>query len=287
VELKIQPPWWRTDTYEDDTPIHPELAASAGPKGLALVRAWEDGRTDPGWGSPKKDDPDKPHFMPQYTAGKFSERRVLTGYQQLRWSFAYVMRSMRVVCVDIDGKNGGFEEIHKLGSLPPTLAETSKSGNGYHLFYRTTDDEWDDDNGFARFADRIAIIQGVDIRATGCVYHYPTQRWNTRSLAELPQFLADKLTERQTRIVAAAARITSTINSEEGHEILMLQDELVQELARDIPAGRRNNTLFAIGSQMRLAEVPDWEGKLLNRAHEVGLDDAEAKKLIANVESYS
>jgi hypothetical protein len=191
------------------------------------------------------------------------------------------------VCVDIDGKNGGFDQIASLGQLPPTLAETSKSGNGYHLFYLTPEDDWDVDTGYAQFTDRIGVALGVDIRSTGCVYHYPSQRWNTRSIVELPQFLADKLTERQTRLTAVTARITGTINSDEEMEILMLQDELVQELAKPIPAGRRNNSLFAIGSQMRLANVPDWENKILVRANEVGLDDAEAKKLVANIESYS
>ena len=36
----------------------------------------------------------------------------------------------------------------------------------------------------------------------------------------------------------------------------MMQDEMVSELAKPIPAGKRNQTLFAIGSQMEQAQVP-------------------------------
>ena len=68
--------------------------------------------------------------------------------------------------------------------LPPTLAETSKSGDGYHLFY-LVDEEWDDEKGYGLLGDRIGIEQGVDIRATGCVYHHPQQRWNDRGRRRL------------------------------------------------------------------------------------------------------
>ena len=83
-------------------------------------------------------------FMPRYLRGVFNSRRVVYGYERGKWAYAFVMRSMRLVCVDIDGKNGGLEHAKKLGLLPPTLAETSKSGDGYHLFY-LVDEEWDDE----------------------------------------------------------------------------------------------------------------------------------------------
>ena len=54
-----------------------------------------------------------------------------------------------------------------------------------------------------------------------------------------------------------------------------------------IPAGRRNNTLFAIGQQMKLAQVPDWDTHLHARAVAVGLDNTEADKLVANVRRYN
>src|SRR5690349_5727976 len=177
-------PWWRTDTYDYDVAVPNEFNEQEGPKGLALVKTWPDGRTQPGWGLQGRDGGEG--FMPRYLRGEFNERRVVYGYEHDRWSFAFVMRSVALVCIDIDGKNGGLEHAKRLGALPPTLAETSKSGDGYHLFY-SVDEEWDDDRGFARLADRIGLEQGVDIRATGCVYHYDTQRWNGRVLAPLPE----------------------------------------------------------------------------------------------------
>jgi hypothetical protein len=66
----------------------------------------------------------------------------------------------------------------------------------------------------------------------------------------------------------------------------MLQDEILSDLAKDIPEGKRNNTLFAIGSQMHAAQVPDWEDKIDERAQALNLDDEEITKLIANIKRY-
>lgn len=66
----------------------------------------------------------------------------------------------------------------------------------------------------------------------------------------------------------------------------MAYAELEAELAKPIAAGKRNNTLFAIGSQLKDAEVPDWEQKVADRAVQVGLSDVEADKLVRNIAAY-
>lgn len=278
-------PWWRTDGYDDDIALPEWFSILAGPKDIALVKAWPDGRTQPGWGlvGPKGDEANG--FASRYPRGEFNDRRVLYGYDKGKWNFAIVMRSVRLVCIDIDGKNGGLEHAKKLGMLPPTLAETSKSGDGYHLFY-SYDEPWTDDKGYGLLADRIGLEQGVDIRAVGCVYHYPTQRWNRRRPAPLPDHLKQQLLHREQKITAATERITKVLTDADPLEVLMMQDELTNELAQPIPAGRRNNTLFAIGNKMRLAEVPDWETKLSQRATAVGLDQLETEKLVENIQRY-
>jgi hypothetical protein len=225
-------------------------------------------------------------FIPKYTKGHFRKPGVLFGYEQKKNAFAFIMRSMRVVCIDIDGKNGGISHAASLGILPPTLAETSKSGDGYHLFYLVSEDEWDPDLGFGLFGDRIGIEQGVDFRGTGCVYHFPSQRWNSRDLAELPDRIKERLTNHQQRKAAAAATIVKVLDNEDEEEVLLMQHELLKDLAAPIPAGRRNNTLFAIGQQLKLAQVPDWDKHLHSRALAVGLDMDEANKLVANVQKY-
>jgi hypothetical protein len=224
-------------------------------------------------------------FMPRYQRGEFNARRVLYGYEQDRWTFAIVMRSVRLVCIDIDGKNGGLEHAKRLGMLPPTLAETSKSGDGYHLFYRV-DEEWDDVKGYGLLADRIGIEQGVDIRATGCVYHHKQQRWNGRNLASLPDHLLELLLHREQKVAAVTKRIETVLANHDDMEILMLHDEIVSDLAKPIPTGKRNVTLFALGNQMKQAQIPDWELKLGDRAGDVGLDQAETEKLIENISKY-
>jgi hypothetical protein len=278
-------PWWLTDTYDEKIPVPVgQLEPHAGPKGIALVRTWADGTTDPGWGLQSKDG--KPAFMEKYTKGAFRMSPVLFGYEQRRHAFAFIMRSMKVVCIDIDGKNGGLDHVGQLGLLTPTLAETSKSGDGYHLFYTVSDDEWDEDKGFALLQDRIGLVQGVDFRGTGCVYHYQSQRWNKRVIAELPPGLKGRLLQHTQAKVAASAAIVKILESEDQEEVLIMQHELLKDLQAPIPAGRRNNTLFAIGQQMKLAQIPNWEDHLHARALDLGLDKDEANKLVANVTKY-
>lgn len=283
-------PWWQSDTYDIVDPVPQEFLVQAGPQSVALVKAYEDDRTDEGWGlqgAPLKDRPGfKPGFMEKYLKGDFGARRALFGYNKNRHNFAFVMRSVSMICIDIDGKNGGLEHAKRLGALPLTLAETSKSGDGYHLFYEVAE-EWDDKLGFGRLSDRIGIEQGVDIRATGCVYHHPQQRWNDRAVAPLPKHLYELLTQREQKQAATAARIQGVLAAGDDMEVLMMQDQLVSELAKPIPAGKRNNTLFAIGSQMREAQVPKWDELLAKRGDELGLGVEEIDKLVTNITRYS
>jgi hypothetical protein len=277
-------PWWRTDNYALEVPLPLPFHNRAGPKGLALVRAFDDGRTTGGWGT----DPSAAAgtFMENYNKAAFASRRALHGYEKNGWPFAIVMRSVNLVCVDIDGKNGGLIHAKKLGALPPTLAETSKSGDGYHLFY-TLDEDWDPDLGFGELHDRIGVEQGVDIRATGCVYHYPQQRWNNRTPVPMPKYLRDMLMTKQQDRVHRAVFVSKVVQSGDETEILMMQDALLDDLAKPIAAGKRNNTLFAIGQQMKTAQIPNWEQLLQDRATEVGLDADEVEKLVTNVARYN
>lgn len=277
-------PWWETDSYTVEDGLHEFLKdpAISGPKGIALVRAYADGQTQKGWGLTAKEGD---AFIPRYERGEFLSNRALYGYNQGKHGFAIVMRSTRLICVDIDGKNGGLEHAQNLGNLPYTLAERSKSGNGYHLFYEY-EDEWDSDAGFDLLPDQIGVTQGVDIRAVGCVYHYNTQRWNNRSISLLPEWLKDKMQERQMKRLAAAARITHTINTQDEMEILVMHAELLEELAKPIAQGKRNTTLFAIGNKLKQAAYPEWEQAVSDRASEVGLDLGEAEQIVANIGRY-
>lgn len=277
-------PWWMTEDYSVDLTVPSVFDQHVGPKGLALVKAWPDGRTQKGWGlNPPKGETDG--FMPRYNRGEFNDRRVLYGYARGRWAFAFIMRALRLVCVDIDGKNGGFVGARKLGPLPKTLAETSKSGNGYHLFY-SVDEEWDEDKGYALLADRIGIEDGVDIRATGCVYHHETQMWNGRGIAPLPDYLKEMLLHREQKVSAAYQHIDAVLSSGDDMEVLMMHDQLTDELKKPIPSGKRNITLFAIGNKMRQAEVPGWQDLVRERAEDVGLPVDEIEKLVANISTY-
>lgn len=283
MDLIPSKPWWQTDTYDMNLTLPGVwFDQHAGPHGVMVVQAFDDGRTEPGW-SLQSVKEDGPTFFDRYNVHTPKRRQRTFGrYADMGKPFAYVMRSMALLCIDIDGKNGGFEGVRDLGLLPPTVAETSKSGTGYHLFYKT-DEVWNPEKGFAKFQDRIGIAQGVDIRAVGCVYHHATQRWTRRELAELPRTLEEKLLHRQQQQAASAARLQTIINEGDPVETAMLHDELITELNKPIGSGKRNNTLFAIGTKMKQAGVPNWENHIKGRGADVGLDAAELRALVRNI----
>ena len=131
------------------------------------------------------------------------------------------------------------------------------------------------------------MVTGVDVRATGCVYHYPQQRWNNRPIAPLPQWIADRLASKKQWKIKRMAQIAAIGDEgEDDMETLMTHEELLEELKKPIPEGKRNNSLFAIGSQLMQAKVPDWETKLEDRADELGLEAEETSKLISNIRRY-
>ena len=278
-------PWWETDNYAFKDAVPDSLTHLSGPNGVALLRAYQSGMTQKGWGlQPPKGESDA--FMPRYTRGEFLPRRALFGYDKGETGFAFVMRSMKVLVIDIDGKNGGLEHATELGNLPLTLSETSKGGNGYHLFYET-DEVWDEaELGYAGFPDQIGIVQGVDIRAVGCVYHWQQQRWNNRPIAKLPTWLADRMLERQKQRLAAAAKITNAVASQDPEELMLMQSDLEDELKKPIAAGKRNTSLFAIGNKMKVAGITHWEGLIRARAADIGLEQDEIEKLIRNITRY-
>jgi hypothetical protein len=278
-------PWYETDSYSNPEAMPNQLLPTTGslwgPQGPALVKAYRSGETQKGWGLNPPKDSDR-GFMPRYTSGEFLPRRALHRFEHDNEPFAFVMRSARLVAVDIDGKNGGLEFVKELGLLPPTLAETSKSGTGYHLFYETQE-AWDDVVGFSDVSDSIGIVQGVDIRNNGCIYHYPQQRWNNREIARVPAGLWNKLTEKLVQRQQAAAAIQSVVEQGDDLEVMMMQDALVDELNKPLKSGNRNSYLFAIGNKMRQAGVSKWDEKVHARALEVGLPTEEADRLVSNI----
>lgn len=280
--------------YENDASFDREdflllpFVEEEGPHGVALVDVYASGRTTPGWGLQGANG--KPGFMVNYAAKKFWPRPRLIDLQRHHRAYAIVMRSVNIIALDIDrhtddGGADGFKAAAKL-DLPVTLAQTSKSGAGRHLFYRT-DEIWDDELGFGHWDDVIGLKPGIDVRAVGCIYHYASQRWNREPLADLPDELHDLLEARKAK-KEEVERILRSATSDDitDEERLIMHDTLIQELNKPIDTGKRNVTLFAIGTKMKTAGVPDWEARLHQRALDVGLPDAEAAKLVSNVQKY-
>jgi len=258
----------------------------AGPKGLALVDVFSEGATTPGWGLSPTEKHDG--FMREYERGRFVARPRVKRFQEKASPFAFVMRSVNMLVLDIDrhlddGGADGFRGIKQLGiELPETMAETSKSGAGRHLFYRTNE-LWHPDRGYGAMADIIGLAPGVDLRIVGCVYHYPAQRWNTAPLADAPTELLDIIELHAARKAAHTTRAAAAGAGDlDDTETLIMHDQLITQLAQPIKAGKRNVTLYAIGRDMHLAAVPDWQDKIRARGDEIGLDAAEVEKIIAN-----
>ena len=66
----------------------------------------------------------------------------------------------------------------------------------------------------------------------------------------------------------------------------MMQSTIQSRLTAPIAPGKRNNTLFAIGAEMKVAGILGWQEQVLDRAIQLGLDQDEAEKLVNNVERY-
>ena len=278
--LAVAPPWWTKQEYYSEPNLAPRIDPPlAGPLGLAYVQVYDEGSTAPGRGGTT--------FMEKYRKRGFDVRRAQAVFDRHQTPFALVMRSVSLVCLDIDGKNGGIESAAAL-NLPFTMAETSKSGNGYHLFYGVQD-SWNPTFGFERLRDRIGWRTGIDIRSVGCVYHYPSQRWNTAHPALLPDNILIDLEQARDDMVARSETITrlrTSTDPDDQMEFLMMQSTIQSKLNAPIAAGKRNNTLFAIGSEMKIAGITGWSEQVFNRAVQLGLDDAEAAKLVSNIDKY-
>src|SRR6188768_2327649 len=217
---------------------------------LSLVKVYPSGKTQPGWGA--KD------FVVNQERGLFNPDKALEFYDRSGQAFAFVMRSIPLLCVDIDGKNGGIRTAEVLGLSQRTLAERSRSLNGYHLFYRVPYTNWNPVRGFDEFDDIIGLVPGVDIKGTGLVFHYPNQRWNTEDIQLLPPSLGELIGK--VRAIRRATRITRLAAQDlDEDELVMLHDQLTDELNKKVDVGSRNNRLYAVGAQMCVAGYPSWD----------------------------
>lgn len=70
-------------------------------------------------------------------------------------------------------------------------------------------------------------------------------------------------------------------------EAKRLVDDALESLSKPIPHGRRNQTLFAIGSRLFLLGHEDWDELIESKAAETGLDYQEVRKLINNIQAYA
>lgn len=80
--------------------------------------------------------------------------------------------------------------------------------------------------------------------------------------------------------------IQNTIANADQDELLLLQEELKNDLAKPIIDGTRNNTLFAIGSKMKALNVPNWPDLIRTRGTDLGLPGFEIEKLVYNIDVY-
>lgn len=259
--------WWENkDAFDQEDAV---LDRYSGPEGVATVKVFDSGKTQPGWG-----DAD---FMKNYKLGKMRQS------VQRTQPFAYVMRSLDMIVVDVDARNDGYQSLKAL-NLPRTLAETSKSGEGLHLWF-VTSEEWDDQTGYSAYSDRIGLMPGIDIRGVGCVFHYPQQRWNNEFPAFMPEHLANKLLVRQQ--MTHDPQVLSTMMQDDPIEAKRLIQQILKTAEQPIKAGNRNQTLFAMSSQLFLLGYEDWEEVIRNLGYTSGLPDEEVEKIIGNAMKYA
>lgn len=268
-------PWYEDNEQYVRTSIqgvHVELGHHAGPNGIAAVKVYGE-KTQPGWGAER--------FMRNYVRNFFDIDKITDGDP-----YALVMRSLRLLVVDIDGKNDGYTEAAKL-DLPPTLAETSKSGNGHHLFY-SYPDQWDEEQGYIGQPDRIGMWPGIDIKSSGVVYHHPHQLWNRLPIWHLSNSVLAQLQKRNAR--DSQLRITPQQAAEMTDEDLKFKrDVLLIELSQPRKDGR-DTSLWRIGASLLNLGVDEtyMAEKILAAGLKWGVDeDIITSKIIPNIVSYA
>ena len=242
----------------------------------ALVHVAGDGSTTKGWG--------RESFMDNYQSGKFKPPGYLRRFEHGR-AFGFVMRAVPLFGVDIDPKNGGLQSA-KILELPPTLAETSRSGEGFHLFYLEPKVKWDPKYGFEsdQYSDSNGLLPGIDIRAVGIMYHYTTQRWNGLAPVKPPTGILKLMWEREKARQKSKA-LTELNRNMDPVDRAILADDLLGELRRAIPEGRRNTALYAWGCKAD-GVVKDWPQHLFLRGEQLGLPEAELVQIIQSVQRY-
>jgi len=243
----------------------------------SLVKVNSDGTTQKGWG---QDD-----FVRNQEAGHFPVEKSLRLFARYGQPYGIVMRSLPMLCTDIDGKNGGIGTSRVL-NLPRTLAERSKGGNGYHLFYSIPYTLWDPVYGYNEIPDIIGLIPGVDIKGTGIVFHYPNQMSNLLDVAPLPPSLHSLVS--RAREIRHHARVTrADAENLDDEEKAILWDSLLTKLNARFAAGNSNNSLYKIGARMFSADYPDWQAEIARRGREIGKDEREISEIIKNIENYA
>lgn len=253
--------------------VHVELEQHAGPNGIAAVKVYGE-KTQPGWGHER--------FMRNYVRNFFDIDKITDGDP-----YALVMRSLRLLVVDIDGKNDGYKEASKL-DLPPTLAETSKSGNGHHLFYSYPDEWHEVCCGYAGQPDRIGMWPGIDIKSSGVVYHHPHQLWNNELIRPLSDDVWAQLQKRNVR--DSQLRITPSMAKDMNDEDLKFKrDVLLIELSQPRKDGR-DTSLWRIGASLLNLGVDEtyMAEKILAAGLKWGVpEDTITNKIIPNIISYA
>lgn len=242
---------------------------------LSLIRVYGSGKTQPGWGNK--------NFLTNLNKGAFDPTRALRLYEKYHQPFAFVMRSVPYVCVDVDGKNGGIETSNAL-RLTRTAAELSKSQSGYHIVYELPLSVWDPLYGYNQFPDFNGLIPGVDIRGVGAMFHFHNQRWNNLEPAPIPESLA-KLIGKATEI----RRLTRArkVKDMDPEDLAIMHDEMKMKLLKPIPKGQRNATLYKLGARMCMANYPAWDVELMKRGEQLGLDEQELVEIIQHIERYA
>jgi hypothetical protein len=263
----------RLGQYVDQSPVPKEFLAH--PK-LSLIRL-HGKKTQQGWNSKE--------FMKNQELGAFEPTRAIRFFEKYSQPFAFVMRSVPFIVVDIDGKNGGIETANAL-HLPVSRAEPSKGENGFHVVYEVPYTKWDPQFGYNEFPDIIGLIPGVDIKGTGAVYHHKNQQWNEERIAILPDSLSQLMG--RARDIRRAARIAreGTVDMDP-EDLLILHDQLLDKLKKPIRIGGRNQTLYAIGCRMLVSGYPAWDRAIFERGSDLGLNETELYELIRNIETYA
>jgi len=216
----------------------------------------------------------------------FQSKESIHRHWQLNPASNYGVNTEGMLVIDIDERNGGYENYQQhlkqiVETTPTMCVVTGSGGNSFHLYYKTEE----------KFKNGIGLFKGIDIKTQGgfvvgfgCNHksgnNYKllfsgTRNLNKIQIANLPIQLVHMIRNQES--------LNSTVNLPNGS----IKAALV--FGASIPEGQRNSSLFTKACQLRqkglaIEDIRPAIHSLNNTKCDPPLDSSEVERILFSVD---